>query len=347
MGHDSMPRYVGLDVHKDSIAIAVAEHGRLAEDEPRGHGGEAAGAALPVGGEHAHMARGHQQDLGGRVAAAQDAVAGREGAVLQQGLEPRELVLVQRRQQRVVGELHPLRRGGDGAVSRQQQVLRPLDRLVHRREPGCGRGDPLDRVRELGMLVGPDGDERLALARELGGHLGECDRRGPVDVGDLAQVEHDDVQLVAAGHEVAQDRLLAGEEQVALQPVDEAAVAAVVAHANDHRIPVTARGAGTGLSGACVARSGGVLISFDKMNRILEIDTENHMAVVQPAGAHAVVGGVARHLADGGEIAEVLGTRAADLLLALLPLAILESDCQDAVQQSEAAVSFEYSPEMR
>ena len=69
---------------------------------------------------------------------------------------------------------------------------------------------------------------------------------------------------------------------VVVWPESTAAVAAVVAHANDHRIPVTARGAGTGLSGACVARSGGVLISFDKMNRILEIDTENHVAVVQP-----------------------------------------------------------------
>ena len=69
---------------------------------------------------------------------------------------------------------------------------------------------------------------------------------------------------------------------VVVWPESTAAVAAVVAHANDHRIPVTARGAGTGLSGACVARSGGVLISFDKMNRILEIDTENHIAVVQP-----------------------------------------------------------------
>ena len=69
---------------------------------------------------------------------------------------------------------------------------------------------------------------------------------------------------------------------VVVWPESTAAVAAVVAHAKEHRIPVTARGAGTGLSGACVARSGGVLISFDKMNRILEIDTENHIAVVQP-----------------------------------------------------------------
>jgi len=45
---------------------------------------------------------------------------------------------------------------------------------------------------------------------------------------------------------------------------------------------VTARGAGTGLSGACIPRQGGIVVSFDRMNQVLEIDTENHAAVVQP-----------------------------------------------------------------
>jgi glycolate oxidase len=46
--------------------------------------------------------------------------------------------------------------------------------------------------------------------------------------------------------------------------------------------PVMARGSGTGLSGASVPRADGILVSFERMNRILEIDTENHVAVVQP-----------------------------------------------------------------
>ena len=48
------------------------------------------------------------------------------------------------------------------------------------------------------------------------------------------------------------------------------------------RIPVVARGSGTGLSGASVPRADGILVSFERMNRILEIDTDNHVAVVQP-----------------------------------------------------------------
>ena len=42
------------------------------------------------------------------------------------------------------------------------------------------------------------------------------------------------------------------------------------------------RGAGTGLSGGAIARSGGIVIAFSRMNRILEIDAANLRAVVQP-----------------------------------------------------------------
>ncbi len=69
--------------------------------------------------------------------------------------------------------------------------------------------------------------------------------------------------------------------------------------ADEQRIPVTARGSGTGLSGASVPRADGILVSFERMNRILEIDTDNHVAVVQPGvtleeldratGAHGLV----------------------------------------------------------
>ncbi len=45
---------------------------------------------------------------------------------------------------------------------------------------------------------------------------------------------------------------------------------------------MTLRGAGTGLSGGCTPRPGGILLSLDRMNRILEIDEANHVAVVEP-----------------------------------------------------------------
>jgi len=65
-------------------------------------------------------------------------------------------------------------------------------------------------------------------------------------------------------------------------PHDTNDVAAILKLANSEGVPVTARGAGTGLSGAAVPASGGIVICFDRMNQILEIDTENHVAVVQP-----------------------------------------------------------------
>jgi glycolate oxidase len=67
-----------------------------------------------------------------------------------------------------------------------------------------------------------------------------------------------------------------------LLPTTTEEVEAIVRVANEHGIPVTARGSGTGLSGAAVPTAGGVVVSFERMNAVLEIDRENHVAVVQP-----------------------------------------------------------------
>jgi len=59
-------------------------------------------------------------------------------------------------------------------------------------------------------------------------------------------------------------------------------VAAVVRLAGERTVPVTPRGAGQGLSGGAVPVFGGLVLSLDSMNRILEIDQENLMAWVEP-----------------------------------------------------------------
>ena len=59
-------------------------------------------------------------------------------------------------------------------------------------------------------------------------------------------------------------------------------VAAIVKLACRLSLPIVGRGAGTGLSGGAIARAGGIIISFARMNRILEIDLANERAVVQP-----------------------------------------------------------------
>ncbi|MCB1286003.1 MAG: FAD-binding oxidoreductase, partial [Microthrixaceae bacterium] len=88
-----------------------------------------------------------------------------------------------------------------------------------------------------------------------------------------------------AGDDYSHDEALNaqwGRPDAVVFPETPEQVAAVLAYADEHKIPVTARGAGTGLSGSCIPRSGGIVVSFERMNNILEIDTENHAAVVQP-----------------------------------------------------------------
>lgn len=67
-----------------------------------------------------------------------------------------------------------------------------------------------------------------------------------------------------------------------LRPQSTAEVAAVVRAAREHRVPLTARGAGTGLSEACIASPGGAIVSFERMNQILKVDAASHTAVVEP-----------------------------------------------------------------
>jgi len=65
-------------------------------------------------------------------------------------------------------------------------------------------------------------------------------------------------------------------------PSSSADVVAIVKLAVKHDFAIVGRGAGTGLSGGALARGGGIMVAFGRMNRILEIDFENRRAVVQP-----------------------------------------------------------------
>lgn len=84
----------------------------------------------------------------------------------------------------------------------------------------------------------------------------------------------------------AHDESFAVERQympdVVVKPTSAAEISAILQLANRERIPVTPRGAGSGLSGGAVAVYGGILLSVERMNRILEIDLENLVAVVEP-----------------------------------------------------------------
>jgi len=70
--------------------------------------------------------------------------------------------------------------------------------------------------------------------------------------------------------------------EVVVECISAEEVKNVLKYCNERMIPVTPRGAGTGLCGAAVAIHGGVLLSLMKMNRILEIDTNTMTVVVEP-----------------------------------------------------------------
>ncbi len=65
-------------------------------------------------------------------------------------------------------------------------------------------------------------------------------------------------------------------------PTSTGQVSALVRLANQEGLPFVARGAGTGLSGGCLPSEGGLVISLARMTRILEVDYDNQLAVVEP-----------------------------------------------------------------
>ena len=69
--------------------------------------------------------------------------------------------------------------------------------------------------------------------------------------------------------------------EVVVKPEDTASVAGILKLASERNIPVTPRGGGTGLSGGAVPVYGGIVLSLERMNRILEIDRDNFSATVE------------------------------------------------------------------
>jgi len=70
--------------------------------------------------------------------------------------------------------------------------------------------------------------------------------------------------------------------EVVLKPRTTAEVSAIMQLCHTHRIPVTPRGAGTGLSGGALPHLGGVLLSTERMNTILDIDERNLQVTTEP-----------------------------------------------------------------
>ncbi|WP_438944670.1 FAD-binding oxidoreductase [Sediminibacterium sp.] len=70
--------------------------------------------------------------------------------------------------------------------------------------------------------------------------------------------------------------------EVVIKPANTEEIAAIMKLCNKHQIPVTPRGAGTGLSGGALPHLGGVLLSTEKLNKILTIDERNLQVITEP-----------------------------------------------------------------
>ena len=98
-------------------------------------------------------------------------------------------------------------------------------------------------------------------------------------VGDAAVItEHDALEKYS--HDETED--LHYYPEVAVTPTTPQQISALMQLCNEHLLPVTPRGAGTGLSGGALPVMGGLLISMERFNKILNVDEQNLQATVEP-----------------------------------------------------------------
>ncbi len=92
----------------------------------------------------------------------------------------------------------------------------------------------------------------------------------------------DSEKLSAYSHDEVAEEQYAHMPEVVVRPRTAGEIAEIMKLANRERIPVTPRGAGSGLSGGAVPVAGGIVLLCDRMNDVVEIDRENMMVVVEP-----------------------------------------------------------------
>lgn len=92
----------------------------------------------------------------------------------------------------------------------------------------------------------------------------------------------DEERLEAYSHDETPQAQYARMPEAVVIPKTAEEISAVLKLANRELIPVTPRGAGSGLSGGAIPEYGGIVISFERMNRVIEIDYDNMMMVLEP-----------------------------------------------------------------
>jgi glycolate oxidase len=109
-----------------------------------------------------------------------------------------------------------------------------------------------------------------------------------------AHVRHDAIDLALHGRDAS---LLRGDPGAVCFPADTGEVRAVVLAARSHGRAVVPRGSGTGLAGGAVPDEGAVVVVTTRMDRVLEVDTDEQVAWVQPGVVNL---DLSRHVAAAG-----------------------------------------------
>ncbi len=93
-------------------------------------------------------------------------------------------------------------------------------------------------------------------------------------------IYNDKAHLLAYSYDATRERFL---PDAVLFPRDEDDVSAILKYCNENKIIIVPRGAGSGFTGGALPAHGGIVLAFEKhMNKILEIDMQNMVAIVQP-----------------------------------------------------------------
>jgi len=125
----------------------------------------------------------------------------------------------------------------------------------------------------------------------------------------------DPEKLESYSHDEVAEKEYAHMPEVLVRPISAEEIAAVMKLANREKIPVTPRGAGSGLSGGAVPIYGGIVLSMDRMNRILEIDRWHAESIAQPGLGQPIH----EELALGGAGEEVHREGSARRALGIVP----------------------------
>ncbi len=116
-------------------------------------------------------------------------------------------------------------------------------------------------------------------------------------VGTSGVVYEDRTALENYSHDEAGGEYYAHMPEVAVKVESADQISKIVKLANSEHIPITPRGAGSGLAGGDVPIYGGIVLSVEKMNKIIEIDRNNLVAVVEPG---VVTNDLCKKVADVG-----------------------------------------------